>query len=157
LNTDLGNAQPKFSIGLNTSVRYKDFDFAISTYGLFGQKAFNATSMVINDMSRFPNQNVLPQVFNDSITSAPTYSSFWIEDASFFRIQSVTLGYTFKFNDIGINKLRLYATAENLLVISKYKGLDPEIDISGLDNPGIDMYNIYPKPRTILFGLSVVF
>jgi iron complex outermembrane receptor protein len=97
LNTDLGNAQPKFTLGFNTSVTYKDFDFSISTYGMFGQKVLNVTAMALNDNSRFPQYNVQHKMVEDSITSNATFSSYWIEDASFFRIQSVTMGYTFKF------------------------------------------------------------
>jgi len=166
-DSDLGNAQPKFSLGLSTGLTYRNFDFSISTYGLFGQKVLNATAMSMNDPSRFPELNVPHRLFNDSITSDPTFSSYWIENASFFRIQTVTLGYTFKFKDIAVDKLRLYVTAENLFVFTKYTGLDPEVKIEeynsaegkmdALRNPGIDRYDVYPKPRTISVGLSVTF
>ena len=106
-------------------------------------------------------------MFNDSITSPPTFSSYWIEDGSFFRLQSLTIGYTFNFNKIGIDKLRLYAMGENLFVITKYTGLDPEIKIEEYDtetgkmnalrNPGIDRFDVYPRPRTISVGLSLTF
>lgn len=166
-DTDLGNAQPKFSLGLSTGLTYKGFDFSISAYGLFGQKVLNATAMANNDLSRFPEKNVPNRVFTDSITSSPTFSSYWVEDASFFRIQTVTLGYTFNFKNIAIKKLRLYATAENLFVFTKYTGLDPEIKIEEYDtakgkmdalkNPGIDRYDVYPKARIFSVGLSVIF
>jgi len=167
LKTNLGNAQPKLSLGLSTGGSYKNFDFSISTYGLFGQKVLNATAMSLNDASRFPQYNVQPKMFEDSITAGATFSSYWIEDASFFRIQSLTLGYTFKFKDIGISKLRLYASGENLMVITKYSGLDPEIKIeeydpeqgrvNSLKSPGIDWFNVYPRPRTFTIGLSCTF
>ncbi len=167
LRTDLGNAQPKFSLGLSTGGTFKNFDFSISTYGLFGQKVLNATSMALNDYSRFPQYNVQPRMFEDSITASATYSDYWIEDASFFRLQSLTIGYTFKFKNIGIEKIRLFATGENLFVITKYTGLDPEINIesydpnegrvSSLASPGIDWFNVYPRPRTFTFGLSCTF
>lgn len=165
LKTDLGNPQPKFSLGLSTSLTYKNFDFSVSTYGLFGQKVLNATAMALNDASRFPQYNVQPKMFDEGIESSATFSDYWIEDASFFRLQSLTLGYTFKFKDIGIEKLRLYVTGENLFVITKYSGLDPEIRIeeqvngkmNGLRSPGIDWFNVYPRPRTITIGLSCNF
>lgn len=167
LNKDLGNPQPKLSLGFSTSVTYKNFDLSVSAYGLFGQKVLNATAMSMNDQTRFPALNVPLTMFNDSITSAPTFSSYWIENASFFRLQSVTLGYSFHLKKIGIDRLRLYVMGENLFVITPYTGLDPEIRIEEYDastgkmdalkNPGIDRYDIYPRPRTITIGLNLVF
>ena len=167
LNVDLGNPQPKLSLGFSTAVTYKNFDLSVSAYGLFGQKVLNATAMSMNDMTRFPALNVPPKLFNDSITSAPTFSSYWIENASFFRLQSVTLGYSFHFKKLGIERLRLYIMGENLFVITQYTGLDPEIKIEEYDsstgkmdalrNPGIDRYDVYPRPRTISVGLNLSF
>ncbi len=167
LNRDLGNPQPKLSLGLSTSVTHRNFDLSVSAYGLFGQNVLNATAMSMNDQTRFPSLNVPDRMFADSITSAPTFSSYWIENASFFRLQSVTLGYSFRFKNIGIERLRIYVMGENLFVITQYSGLDPEIKIEEYDtsigkmnalrNPGIDRYDIYPRPRTISVGLSLTF
>ncbi len=167
VDSDLGNAQPKFSMGFSTGVTYRNFDFSISTYGLFGQKVLNATAMSINDPSRFPELNVPHRMFNDSINDDPTFSSYWVENASFFRLQSVTVGYTFRFNSPAVSKLRLYVTGENLFVITNYSGLDPEVKIEEYDsetgqmdalkNPGIDRYDVYPKPRIISVGLNLTF
>jgi len=104
-----------------------------------------------------PSTNVTDEFLTLGITDDPTYSSYWIEDASFFRLQSVTLGYKFKAAKLGLNNLRLYVTGENLFVITGYSGVDPEIDIDGLEHPGIDMFNYYPKPRTIIIGLNIAF
>ncbi|MBN2763603.1 MAG: SusC/RagA family TonB-linked outer membrane protein, partial [Bacteroidales bacterium] len=167
LNKDLGNPQPKFTLGFSTGLTYKNFDLSISAYGFFGHKVLNATAMSMNDQTRFPALNVPHKMFNDSITSAPTFSSYWIEDASFFRLQSVTLGYSFHFKNIGIERLRLYVMGENLFVITQYSGLDPEIKIEEYDsstgkmdalrNPGIDRYDIYPRPRTVSVGINLLF
>jgi iron complex outermembrane receptor protein len=67
------------------------------------------------------------------------------------------LGYTLKADKIGIEKLRIYATGENLFVLTNYTGVDPEISIEGLNRPGIDFYNAYPKPLTISLGVNVTF
>ncbi|MBN2486174.1 MAG: SusC/RagA family TonB-linked outer membrane protein [Bacteroidales bacterium] len=167
LNKDLGNAQPKLNLGISTGLTFKGFDLSISTYGLFGQKVLNATAMSLNTMNRFPGLNVPDRVFADSITSNTTFSSYWIEDASFFRLQSLTLGYTVNINKAGIDKLRVYATGENLFVITGYSGLDPEIRLESynaaegkmdpLSSPGIDRFNVYPRPRTLTFGLNLTF
>lgn len=167
LNTDLGNPHPKFSLGFNTSVSYKAFDLGVSLYGMFGQKVLNATAMSMNDQTRFPELNLPNRMFADSITSNPTYSSFWVEDASFLRLQNITIGYTMKLEKAGIHKLRVYVTGENLFIITKYSGLDPEIKIESYDpaqgkmnsllNPGIDRYDVYPRPRMVSVGLNLSF
>ncbi|PTS98075.1 SusC/RagA family TonB-linked outer membrane protein, partial [Flavobacterium sp. HMWF030] len=101
------------------------------------------------------------------ITSAPKYSDYWIEDASFFRLQTVSVGYTMPLK-YKSSKLRIYLMGENLAVFTKYKGVDPEIglnaqdginqtgvlDQTGLAAPGIDRYNNYPRPTTISVGLN---
>jgi len=166
-NSDLGSALPKFTLGFNTSVVYKNFDLSISAYGLFGQSVLNATAMTMNDPSRFPDVNATHRLFTDSITSDPTFCSYWIEDASFFRLQSVTLGYTFSLEKIGIKRLRLYVSGENLFVLTNYTGLDPEIKIEEwnneegkmdpLSNPGIDRYDVYPRSQSFIAGVNISF
>jgi iron complex outermembrane receptor protein len=104
-----------------------------------------------------PIANVTDDYLKSGLKDDPTYSSYWIEDASFFRLQSITLGYRIKAAKLGMENLRLYVTGENLLVITGYSGIDPEISIDGLERPGIDMFNYYPKPRTIIIGVNIAF
>jgi len=153
----LGNVQPKLSFGLGTTLRYGNFDLEIAAYGMVGQKVLNATAMSLSDPSRLPAQNVPDAFLESGINDDPTYSSYWIEDASFLRLQTITLGYNLRFNKAGIDRLRIYLTGENLFVLTKYTGIDPEVSIDGLANPGIDMFNYYPKPRTFLFGVNMSF
>lgn len=150
---DLGNVQPDFSMGLGMNFNYGDFDLGISGYGLFGQKVLNATAMMLNDPNRLTAYNVPDDFLGSGIKSPPAYSSYWIEDASFFRIQNLTVGYTLPLRS-KISKLRVYLMGENLAVFTKYSGVDPEVNLSGLDNPGIDRFNNYPRPRTISFGVN---
>ncbi|MDP2335955.1 MAG: SusC/RagA family TonB-linked outer membrane protein [Bacteroidota bacterium] len=154
---DLGNAQPKYNVGLSTDLSYKKFDFQIATYGMFGQKVLNATNMVLSDPNRMPVNNVTNSSLSSGITSNAAYSSQWIEDASFLRLQNVTIGYSVDTKNIGIEKCRIYVTAENLFVLTGYSGIDPEVNIDGLDHPGMDVYNYYPKTRTISFGVNLSF
>ncbi|MGK4567746.1 hypothetical protein [Flavobacterium sp. 3HN19-14] len=90
---------------------------------------------------------------NSGITSAPKYSSYWIEDASFFRLQTVTFRLQRPIQKIR-PKLRVYVMGENLAVFTNYSGVDPELDLTGLSNPGIDRFNNYPRPRTFSLGLN---
>lgn len=165
--TDLGNIQPDLTLGIGMNFTYKNFDLGISGYGMFGQKALNATNMMLNDPNRLPTYNVPDDFLGSGITSAPKYSDYWIEDASFFRLQTLSIGYTLPLN-FKNSKLRMYIMGENLAVFTKYKGVDPEIglnaqdgigqtgvmDKTGLAAPGIDKYNNYPRPTTISVGLN---
>lgn len=155
----LGSAQPKVNLGIAMDFIYRDFDFNVSGYGMFGQKVLNATYMSMFDPARLPAQNVPDHYLKKGIKDVVTYSDYWVEDGSFFRLQSVTLGYTLPFNlkKVGFNKIRFYMTGENLFVITKYSGIDPEVNINGIDNPGMDMYNMYPRPRTFSLGLNLSF
>jgi len=158
---DLGNVQPDLTLGIGMNFTYGNFDLGISGYGMFGQKALNATNMMLNDPNRLPAFNVPDDFLNSGITSSPKYSSYWIEDASFFRLQTLSLGYTLPLKFKG-SKLRMYIMGENLAVFTSYKGVDPEIglnaqdgaDQTGLAAPGIDRYNNYPRPTTISVGLN---
>ena len=157
ISQDLGNVQPKLSFGFGTSLQYKNFDAEISMYGMYGQKVLNATAMVLNNPKRLPALNVSDAFLETGITDKVTYSSYFVEDASFLRIQSLTLGYTLNIEKIGISKMRVYLTGDNLFVFTNYSGTDPEVSINGLDNPGFDWFNVYPKPRTFSFGVNVSF
>lgn len=149
----IGNVQPDFSLGLGMNFTYSDFDFGFTGYGMFGQDVLNATNMMLYDTKRLPAYNVPDRALGTGIKQAPTYSSHWIEDASFFRLQTVTVGYTVPLRNTK-SKLRLYALGQNLAVFTNYKGVDPEVAMDGLANPGIDRFNNYPRPRTISFGLN---
>jgi iron complex outermembrane receptor protein len=134
---------------------------------MFGQKVLNATAMIMNDPTRLPFYNVPDDFLSSGIKQTPKFSSYWIQDASFLRLQSITLGYNMSVKKIGIERLRFYVTGENLFVITKYKGIDPEVSIDGIETPGIDgIINpagqtksnfFYPKPRTFSFGVNVSF
>jgi iron complex outermembrane receptor protein len=141
-------------------VAYRNFDLSVAGYGMFGQKILNATRMVLFDPNRFPSQNVLDDCMTSGITEAPKYSDYFIENGSFFRLQSITLGYTMPNpKALGLSRLRLFVTGENLFCLTGYKGLDPEVQIPDnvLNDPGIDKFNSYPRPRTVSVGVNVSF
>jgi len=150
---EIGNAQPDFTCGIGMNFAYRNFDLGFTGYGVFGQDVLNATEMMLSDPNRMPSYNIPDAYYYNYGASAPTYSSRWIEDASFFRLQTVTIGYTIPFQN-SKSKLRLYLLGQNLAVITGYNGTDPEVDLTGLGTPGIDRFNNYPRPRTISFGLN---
>ncbi len=151
----LGDVQPDFTIGVGMNFTYKNFDLALSGYGNFGQKVLNATNMMLNDPNRLPTYNVTDDFLSSGITSPATYSGYWIEDASFFRLQTLSVGYNIPTNVNSSCGMRVYFLGENLAVFTDYSGVDPEVGLTGLDNPGIDRFNSYPRPRTFSFGLNI--
>lgn len=167
VNEVLGDVQPKMSMGFAMDFTIRNFDLNVSTYGMFGQKVLNATAMNISYPGRLPSYNVLDKFQTSGINDGPLFSSYWLEDASFLRIQSVTLGYSIPFKKLGFSKVRCYITGENLFTFTGYKGIDPEVSIDGLSRPGIDIINIidqadpnhqyYPRPLTVSFGLNLSF
>jgi iron complex outermembrane receptor protein len=154
---DIGNVQPKLSYGFGTSLSYKNFDLDVSMYGMYGQKVLNATAMILHNPARLPSLNVTDSFLESGITDKVSYSSYWVEDASFLRLQTLTLAYNIDGKKFGLGKVRLYVTGENLFVLTNYTGTDPEVSIEGLDNPGFDWFNVYPKPRTFSFGANISF
>lgn len=156
--TVIGDVQPDYTAGLSMSFTYKQFDLGFSFYGIFGQDLLNASYMSVMDDSRLPTYNVPDAALKDKLKAPADYSSYWIEDGSFVRLQHVTLGYTLPLKTSSwVKRARVYVNAENLFVITRYSGLDPEINLDGLDFPGIEVFNAYPKPRTYSVGLNVTF
>jgi iron complex outermembrane receptor protein len=100
---------------------------------------------------------------NDNLTKiaeSAKVSSFWIENGSFARLDNMTLGYTFDTKKIDwLSKARLYVTAQNLFVITGYKGLDPEVNYSSTSglSPGIEAREYFPKSRSFIFGVNLTF
>lgn len=156
----LGSAQPKWNLGLSLNATWRDFDLSVAGYGMFGQKILNCTRMAMYDPTRFPSQNVLDDFMKSGITDNPTFSDYFIESGSFFRLQSLTLGYSLPHpQKLGLSRLRFYVTGENLFCITSYKGMDPEVAVPDnvLDSPGIEFFNSYPRPRTFSVGVNVGF
>ena len=150
-----GDAQPKLIYGWNNSFSYKNWDLNFLVRGVLGNKILNATKASLNTPADAKLQNIprftLGESFND--VNAYLISDRYLESGSYLRLDNATLGYSIKLKKQGINAIRFFFTANNLFVITKYTGLDPEINIGGL-TPGIDNNNYYPKTRTLSFGVT---
>ena len=104
--------------------------------------------------------NALNDPLTYELKEVPKYCSYYIEDGSFVRLDNVTLGYTFNTKGIDwLQKARIYATGQNLLLITGYKGLDPETNVGRNDGlaPGVEDREFYPKARTFTFGVNLTF
>jgi TonB-dependent starch-binding outer membrane protein SusC len=161
LNSDdwtiIGNAQPKLTYGISSSLTYKRLDFSFFLRGVYGNDVLNFSRMSFGNAKFLPGSNVLKEALTNGLTQSSVYCSYYIEKGSFLRMDNASLGYNFdtkKF--LGVEKMRFYVTGQNLFVITKYKGLDPEVSMSGLD-PGVEGRDYYPKSRTISLGLNLTF
>jgi iron complex outermembrane receptor protein len=153
-----GSAQPKLLLGWGNNFQYKKFDLSIFFRGVFGNKIFNATRADLFRPSTAMTNNILVDAGEESPNDLNSYkySSRFIEDGSYLRLDNMTLGYNFGKVGRFIQSVRIYETINNLFVITKYSGIDPEVEQGGTA-PGVDSNNFYPKTRTFMFGLNVIF
>ncbi|WP_207421118.1 SusC/RagA family TonB-linked outer membrane protein [Desertivirga brevis] len=153
-----GNAQPKFMYGWNNSFSYRNFDLNFFLRGVYGNKVLNATLAGLNNPGDATTVNIPRFTLNESAADNNAYliSDRFLENGSYLRMDNATLGYTFTSPLKSLSKMRIYTTANNLFVITKYRGIDPEVNMGGLE-PGIDNNNYYPKTRSFLLGLNVTF
>lgn len=167
----IGNPYPDVTAGLNIDLSYKGFDLNMFWYGAFGQDIFNGTRRYDLPMSNW-NTSVLdrwtgegtsnshPRVtIADANKNYLNVSDFYVEDGSYLRLKNLTIGYTIPqklTQKVKISKLRVFASATNLLTFTDYEGFDPEIGAKSSLDVGIDR-NIYPQSRTFLFGLNLSF
>ena len=155
-----GCAQPKLTLGWNNDFRYKNWNLSMFFNGVFGTQAYNSARAHYTAAQMFSDgKNVLKEFLDfpvgDSTSSLP--SDRYIENASFLRLQSLSLSYTF--NNFGewIKSLQLYLTCNNVFTITNYKGLDPEVNLGGLA-PGVDFrWSTYPHTRTVMLGAKINF
>ncbi|TWR24941.1 SusC/RagA family TonB-linked outer membrane protein [Mucilaginibacter achroorhodeus] len=153
-----GNAQPTLIYGWTNTFTYKAFDLNFLIRGVTGNKILNATLANLNNPADAKLQNIPRFTLGESFKDINAYliSDRFLESGSYLRLDNATLGYTIKPKIPAIKSVRLYLSGNNLFVITKYRGIDPEINIGGL-TPGIDNNNYYPKTRTFLFGLNASF
>jgi TonB-linked SusC/RagA family outer membrane protein len=166
--TNIGDPFADFTLGLNLSFEYKNFDLTMFTYASVGNDIFRAyernalyTNKDRSILNRWTGEGTTNDAKNPRYTFADTNSNIrpsdrYVEDGSFIKIKSLILGYTLpeKKNHV-FSKIRLYAQAKNLFTLTEYTGYDPEIS-GGILNTGIDR-GAYPQARTLLIGLDLKF
>lgn len=149
------NPAPQYLIGLSSRLNYKQFDFSFSGRFNIGNYVYNNNASNIALYQNVYNQsgyasNILTAVENTEFETAQYWSDLYLENASFFRMDNISFGYSF--DQLFTEKLngRVSLGVDNAFVITNYTGLDPEV-AGGIDN------NIYPRPRTFIFGVSLNF
>ncbi len=155
--TYIGSAQPKLTYGLSNIITWKNWDLNLFFRGVYGNDVLNFSKMSYATTQWLPGANVLREALTIGLADNPKYSSFYIEKGSFLRLDNASLSYSFDVSKWNyLQKLRVYVTGQNLFTITNYTGLDPEVEMRGLD-PGIEGREYYPKSRTISLGVNVSF
>ena len=159
----IGNGLPKWYAGWNNTLRYKNFDLNVTMRGAFGFQIINGGRMNYENVknSRFENRlkSVNDLVFGKHTLSPevePEFNSYYVEDDDYWKIDNITLGYSFGQVGKYIKSLRIYGSVLNALTITGYKGIDPEVSTDGL-TPGYDTRDRYPSVRSFTFGVNVKF
>jgi len=168
--TMIGNPTPDWTIGLNGSVEYKQFDFSFLVTGAFGHELFNGsqrqdlryTNRTEDILGRWTGEGTsdeIPRYTWIDVNNNYRVSDLYIEDGSYVRIKNAQIGYTLPNNvlqRIGAETWRFYISAENLLTLTNYTGADPEIGALSSFDIGIDR-GIYPQARTFRIGTTITF
>lgn len=155
--TYIGSAQPKFTYGWSNNITWNNWDLNFFFRGVYGNDLLNFSKMSYATTQWLPGANVLAEAFTIGLKTSPVYNSYYIEKGSFLRLDNASIGYSFDVSKLnGINKIRLYITGQNLLTLTNYTGLDPEVEMAGLD-PGVEGREYYPKSRTISMGVNISF
>jgi iron complex outermembrane receptor protein len=163
-----GSALPDLLYNFNLNFGYKNFDFAANFNGVSGNKIYdNTANSNFYKLKLFKGLNTTPEAIQysqESVNNAAPVSTRFLKDGAYLRLNNLSLGYNFNVEKLGINQwvktLRLSVTGQNIFVITKYDGFDPEVNadrqINGVLSYGIDFLS-YPKARSIIFGLNVTF
>lgn len=180
---DLGNGLPKYTFGFNIMLGWKGFDLGLNATGAAGFKIAqsyrdpnssqaNYSRAILDRWTGEGTSNKMPRVTYNDVGNW-LFSDLYLQDGDYIRLQNITLGYDFKrlISWKGISKLRLYVQAQNLLTLTKYDGMDPEVgSFNGTDAnhlnadgtttqtwvSGVDM-GYYPHPRTFIVGVNIAF
>lgn len=169
---NLGSAQPKFTGSITNTFTYGHFDLSVFFQGSYGNKIFNLLQQTLERptlslnasatlLNRYSASNPGGTVARATNSPVPQVTDRYIEDGSYLKLKNASLGYNFGSSlasRIHAKQIRVYVSAQNVFTITKYKGLDPEVNFYDNDNTkqGID-YGTYPPVRTFLAGLNVTF
>jgi TonB-dependent starch-binding outer membrane protein SusC len=159
----VGDPNPNMVLGIRSSATYKKFDASIYFNGAFGHQIFDNTTLALfNRAALNGGANVDRRVLTSGqgVSDSPVPSSQFVEDGDFLRLANLTVGYTFNSEANWFQSIRVFATGQNLFVLTKYNGLDPEVNVNksvdDVPSFGID-YAAYPRPRLLMVGFNVVF
>ena len=156
----VGHAQPLMTYGWNNTIRWKNLDITLFFRGVVGNDILNVKRWAYG-----PQKSVGNAVFMKDVEALANgtgcyrqtkFSDYYLEDGSYFKLDNITVGYTFQFKDNPyIQSVRVFGTAENVFTLTKYSGIDPEVNTSDVWNPGIDASGFYPSVCNVMVGLNI--
>ncbi len=163
-----GSALPDYIYAFYLNFKYKNFDLGFNFNGVGGNKIYNHVAMSSFNRGQIANSfnttDRSVEFLNESSTNSNTVSTRYLEDGSFLRLNNATLGYNLSPKSFGLDNvmdnIRISLTGQNLFIITKYSGYDPEINtgsaVGGIQSFGIDYFS-YPRSRTVSIGLNAAF
>jgi iron complex outermembrane receptor protein len=163
--TVVGNGLPDGEWGMSNNFTMKNWDLSFVLRSVFGHDLYNSYRGFYEN--RDPASNTWNSVVTDKtpfVTQSPTFSSLYVEDATFVRLDNLSLGYNVPLKSNYISNLRVYAAGQNLFTITNYTGVDPEVRYSDTENgdaftrnlaPGLERRNTYFTTRSFTFGVSL--
>lgn len=161
-----GSPLPNWEMGWSNSFTfYNNWTLDFTFRSLIGNDVYNATRMFFDYPGNLPSLNAMPDAidwYNKGRTSVPTISDLYVENGSYLKLDYISLGYNLPTQNITwLSALKLYVASNNLFTITEYSGVDPETEYKSTEEKGIsfgvDQFDVYPKTRTLTFGLSATF
>ncbi|RFZ93990.1 SusC/RagA family TonB-linked outer membrane protein [Mucilaginibacter conchicola] len=158
-NFYLGNSVPQYNLGLTNSFSYKNFDFSVLVRSGLGFKAVNGKRLFHENITQASTVNFFTSVLKDYVNAPPTFSSYYLENGNYLKIDNVTLGYTVPVKKSNyLRSLRFSVAATNLVTITKFSGMDPELGLNPFSSTGVEYNsNYYPRTRSFTFGVTADF
>jgi TonB-linked outer membrane protein, SusC/RagA family len=156
----IGNSMPKLIVAWDHTLTYKNWDLSVYMRSWIGHDVFNTIDMYYG-LANVENQNVLKDAYakNAHIKGEKQLCDYWLEDGTFLKIDAINVGYNLNLKKVHrlLDKARIYLTIRDVATFTKYSGLNPEVNINGLE-PGFEWFNsIYPQTRRYTLGVQVTF
>lgn len=154
---DIGNATPIAVLGWSNNLSYKNWNLTLAFRAGIGGKVLNSYRLYYESWSSLSIRNIVhTQYESPEFQGDITYSSKYVEDATFVKLDNITLTYNFNLNSKYISRLSAFGSAQNVFWITGYKGIDPEVNLGGLE-PGIDRLSYYPRTTSLTIGFNATF
>jgi TonB-linked SusC/RagA family outer membrane protein len=164
----LGNSIPKYNLALTNNFNFGNFDVSLLIRSALGFKAVNGKRMFHENLSYFPRQNLFVSAMDEDIKTAPIFSSYYIEEGDYLKVDNLTIGYTLPVESNSyIRNIRVYITGTNLATITGFSGTNPELGLNYYpsdpnaevsEGPGVEpYYDYYPSTRGFTLGISTSF
>lgn len=154
----LGSAYPDFTLGWSNAFSYRNWDLSFTLRASIGGKVFNNMRAEFENINGIGLKNVMASWLDDTkFTGQVTYSSKYLEDASYLKLDNISLGYNIPFKSTSkIKQIKVYFAAQNVFCLTGYSGTDPEVSLMGL-TPGIEGTTYYPRTREFTLGVNIKF